>query len=238
MKIFYYILLLHAPFSYAGSYNDKIPAKAIELQVELHSKIMEIFPEHPLPPYMSALIEHESCITLSHSRCWSHKSKLKTKREEGAGFFQITRAYDKSGLVRFDNVNILRTRYKVLEELTWDNIYDRPDLQMKAGILLWKNIYIQLPEQLPTYTKIHFADAAYNGGYRGMYRDRQRCKLKPNCDPTLWFDNVELTCTKSKRIIYGNRNACDINRHHVRDVILNKLDKYVYLWLVELNLTW
>lgn len=71
-----------------------------------------------------------------------------------------------------------------------------------------------------------FADAAYNGGIGGLNSERRACKLAPDCDPTKWFGNVELYCLKSKAALYGNRSACDINRHHVKDVLLTRISKY------------
>lgn len=72
-----------------------------------------------------------------------------------------------------------------------------------------------------------FADAAYNGGIGGLDNERRACKLASWCDHTKWFDNVEKLCLKSKVALYGNRSACDINRHHVKDVLLIRSSKYV-----------
>ena len=55
---------------------------------------------------------------------------------------QITRAYRADGSLRFDALEELRTRYKTeLYELNWHNIYTRPDLQIRAGILKSKENY-------------------------------------------------------------------------------------------------
>ena len=48
-----------------------------------------LWPGHPYLPYVGGLIEHESCISLTHSRCWNPKSRLKTEKEEGAGLGQF-----------------------------------------------------------------------------------------------------------------------------------------------------
>lgn len=71
-----------------------------------------------------------------------------------------------------------------------------------------------------------FGDAAYNGGVGGLDSERRACKLAKDCDHTKWFGNVERFCLKSKAALYGNRSACDINRHHVRDVLLVRVYKY------------
>lgn len=80
-----------------------------------------------------------------------------------------------------------------------------------------------------------FADAAYNGGVSGLNSELRACKLASWCDHTKWFDNVELLCLKSKVALYGNRSACDINRHHVKDVLVTRSVKYKPLFIKEHN---
>lgn len=165
---------------------------------------------------------------MTHSRCWDPTSRLKSSREEGAGFFQLTRAYTSSGTIRFDVIAELKSKYKSqLYELNWENVYTRPDLQIRAGILksketyeLFKNVGADTTESLA------FADAAYNGGIGGVNNERRACKLSTSCDPSRWFGHTEHICLKSKVALYGTRSACDINRHHVRDVILIRSGKY------------
>ena len=71
-----------------------------------------------------------------------------------------------------------------------------------------------------------FGDAAYNGGLPGVQRERRACELSPGCNAREWFDNVERHCLKSRQPIYGKRSACDINREHVRAVLLIRPGKY------------
>ena len=222
--IIIFLILLSRSFSVDP--HTYLPKNAIKYMPLLVKEINTSFNDMPLPGYFGALIEHESCISLTWNSCWSPRSELKTKREEGVGFGQITRAWSKNGRLRFDTIRSLRKRYSSLSELSWDNIRDRPDLQMRAIILLWKSTYDKLGRIKNTRTRIAMTDAAYNGGYGGLRKDIKRCGLTKGCDPTIWFDNVELTCTKSKRKLYGDRSACDINRHHVDDVLNNRLDKY------------
>ena len=74
--------------------------------------------------------------------------------------------------------------------------------------------------------RTQFSDSAYNGGINGVLRDRRTCGLAANCNPNLWFNNVELYCSKSKKILYGNKSACDINREHVENVFIRRIKKY------------
>ena len=176
---------------------------------------------------LASLVEHESCIGLTHSRCWNPKSKLKSSREEGAGFGQITRAYRQDGTIRFDALAELKSKYPTeLYEWNWSNVYDRPDLQLRGLVLKSKDNYLYYRKYTDNSTALYFADAAYNGGITGLDREIAACSLSKTCDHTKWFGNVERFCLKSNTALYGNRSACDINRHHVKDVFLIRANKY------------
>ena len=177
---------------------------------------------------LGALIEHESCISLTHSRCWNPKSRLRTPREEGAGLGQLTRAFRPDGSIRFDALKELRDRHNIaLSELNWSNIYSRPELQIRAVILKMRDNYTYyIKYSANELEALAFADAAYNGGIGGLNSERRACKLSSSCDHTKWFGNVERFCMKSKASLYGNRSACDINRHHVSDVLITRYPKY------------
>ncbi len=174
------------------------------------------------------MIEHESCVNLTHSKCWNPKSRLRTPREEGAGLGQLTRAFKADGSIRFDALAELRSKHpKALAELSWSNIYSRPDLQIRALLLMSKTNYLYYLKYSESIDDaLAFADAAYNGGIGGLDNERRACKLSSNCNHKKWFGNVEKFCLKSKVALYGNRSACDINRHHVHDVLKVRLNKY------------
>jgi membrane-bound lytic murein transglycosylase MltF len=122
----------------------------------------------------------------------------------------------------------MRVQYpRELGELSWSTIYERPDLQIRTIVLMTRDLYRHF--QLSSYNNIEalaFMDAAYNGGRNGVDRERRACLIDRTCDHSKWFDNVERYCLKSKAALYGNRSACDINRHHVRDVLLIRANKY------------
>ena len=116
---------------------------------------------------------------------------------------------------------------KQLAELSWLTIYDRPDLQIRTLILMSRDNYTYyLPYSATPIDAIAFGDAAYNGGIGGLNNERRACKLAKDCDHTKWFGNVERFCLKSSVALYGNRSACDINRHHVTDVVITRTPKY------------
>jgi hypothetical protein len=138
---------------------------------------------------------------------------------------QITRAYRADGSVRFDALSDLRNQYGAdLAGLSWDTVYQRPDLQLRTLVLMSRDAARPFRGS-PAW--LAFGDAGYNGGVAGVQRERRACKLSAGCDPGQWFGNVELHCLKSRQPLYGNRSACDINREHVRNVLLVRRAKYV-----------
>ena len=186
--------------------------------------------DHPTPNILGGLVEQESCISLTYKSCWNPKAQLKTSREEGAGLGQITRAYDAQGNVRMDALKAMTSKYPVqLSGLSWDTVYTRPDLQLRAMVLQEHDNFVSVLRVVPEALdkdKLAFTDAAYNGGYGGLQQDRRKCQLITGCNPKVWFGHVEKSCSKSTQPIYGNRSACDINREHVYSVMNLRSNKY------------
>jgi hypothetical protein len=149
-------------------------------------------------------------------------------REEGAGVGQITRAYRADGSLRFDALADLRSQYGAeLGALAWSTVYQCPDLQLRALVLMSRDSARQF-RAAPAM--LEFGDAGYNGGPAGVQRERRACALAKGCDPGLWFGNVELHCLKSREPLYGSRSACDINRDHVHNVFKVRAAKYEAAW--------
>lgn len=207
--------------------KEYIPKGVDRLTDVVHKEIKKVPQVDPW--YFYSLIEQESCISLTHSKCWNEGSRLKTKLEEGAGLPQITRAYDKKGKLRFDNVAILNKKYRDLKEMTWDNIYKRPDLQVRSMVYLFKEGFDKLFIVKDKFERTAMSDAAYNGGYGHVNRERIACGVLKKCDPQKWFGNVAniKTVKSQKKIsIYGNKSAWDINREHVTNTLKVRLAKY------------
>lgn len=204
-----------------------IPPRAFDYLPTVYTEVEQFHPNPSSIGYFGSLIEHESCLSLTHSRCWSPTSELKTSRERGIGLGQLTAAYNADGSVRFDNVAILSKKYKTfLGELSWKNIKTRPDLQIRAMVLLWEESYRALYQVEDDYQRYAMSDSAYNGGLRDVNRARRNCGLAKSCNPQIWFDNVERHNPKSTRALYGQRSARDINNFHVRDVMITRRPKY------------
>lgn len=204
-----------------------IPPQAYPYLPLVRSETLRLFQHAPSVAYFPALIEHESCISLTHKRCWNPGSELKTARERGLGLGQITIAYREDGTVRFDKLEEMRAAYqKELKELSWLTLSARPDLQIRAIILQVKANYDRLYRVTSDWDRLQMADSAYNGGAGGLDKERLACGLAKDCDPQRWIDHVEKRCLKSKKALYGTRSACDINRHHVLDTTVIRLPKY------------
>jgi hypothetical protein len=211
-----------------------IPPQAFQYKPVIKKELDDNFPTIPTYNYIPALIEHESCISLTHRRCWSPTSELLTSREQGTGLFQVTRTFREDGSVRFDTLSDLKNKYKrELQEASWENIKLRPDLQIRMGILLVRDNYKALYNIEDPYVRLHFTDAAYNTGLGNVNKKRRACGLNSNCNPQLWFNNVENECIGLTKPIYGNRSACDIVRHHTQDVFNNRLPKYKSRYFLE-----
>lgn len=223
------LLLLFGGQVHAAPLDVKsyIPANAQTYAPVLKAEQVRFWGDHPAPELLAGLVEQESCLSLTHSKCWNPASRLKTSREEGAGLGQITRAYRADGSLRFDALAEMRDRHAELQGWSWANVYQRPDLQLRAIVLMSRGNYQDIHRLVKDpQAALAFADAAYNGGMGGVQSDRRACGLKRGCDPQRWFGNVEATCTKSRAALYGKRSACDINREHVHNVMLVRSAKY------------
>lgn len=207
------LVLVFAPRAHASDLPDGFYKYGQVLKAEQ----LRYWPDHPDPAALYALVAQETGSCPKAKSCWNPAARLKSSREEGAGMGQITRAYRADGSQRFDALAGLRGQYgDALGELSWDNVYARPELQLRAIVLMSRDAarpFRAAAEMLA------FGDAGYNGGVGGVQKERRACALSARCDAGRWFGNVELHCLKSRQPLYGNRNACDINREHVRNVM-------------------
>jgi hypothetical protein len=218
------LMMVFSPRAHAG----ELPAGAVKYMPVLKAEQQRLWPAHPDPVVLASLVEQESCISLKSRSCWNPAARLKSDREEGAGMGQITRTWRADGSQRFDSLAGLRGKYGAeLGGWTWDNVYSRPELQLRAIVLMSRDA-VRPFSAAPAATA--FGDAGYNGGVAGVQQERRACALSRGCNPGEWFGNVELHCLKSRQPLYGGRSACDINREHVRNVVLVRLQKYRIAW--------
>ncbi|MBN9411330.1 MAG: hypothetical protein J0H69_19470 [Burkholderiales bacterium] len=206
-----------------GFARADVPAPAKTLAPLVVDEIERRWPEIPRRSYIGALIEKETCITLTHRSCWSTSARLKTSREEGAGLGQITRAWTADGALRFDALAETRAMApQDLAELNWTSVYIRADLGIRAILVKLEDCDDRLKRlgSFEPLVRVAFCDAAYNGGWGGLQQDRRLCALKPGCDAGQWFGHVEHTSSKSRTKWQGyGQSAFDINREHVASTV-------------------
>lgn len=222
--LFVGLLMVFAPRAHAAD----LPQGFVKYGPTLKAEQLRLWPTHPDPALLASLVEQESCISLKSPKCWNPGARLKTDREEGAGMGQVTRAYRKDGTERFDALAGLRGQYGAeLGDWSWDNVYIRPDLQLRAIVLMSRDA--ARPFRAASAV-LAFGDSAYNGGAGDVQRARRACQLTPGCDPGQWFGHVDQHCMKSRQPIYRGRSACEINLEHVRNVLQVRRSKYVEPW--------
>lgn len=226
--VFSALLGLFGPRAHAASFNvaKDIPPQAMQFLPAIKQALDRDWANHPKRGMVPGTFEHESgCPTLK-KMCWNMLAQLKNSREEGATFIQITRAYRADGSARFDALQEMVDRYPQLKGWNWGNVYQRSDYAITAGVLkLRQGFNLHSRTTKDPIVALLFTDLGYNAGDGRVSSDRRACGLKAGCDPQQYWGNVELTCTASRQPIYGTRSACDISRHHVRDVFA-RADKY------------
>lgn len=88
-----FFLFLNANLSFGVDVNEYIPKNVPKLAPTVYKEAVQNVPDM-YPWYFFSLIEQESCITLTHSKCWNEKSQLKNSREQGVRHFS---AYPRMG---------------------------------------------------------------------------------------------------------------------------------------------
>lgn len=227
LLIAFVIVTIMPIVAFSQNVKTYIPKNAFQYLPVLNIETKKIFPKLIHCEYFGGLIEQESCLSLINPKCWQPTSELKTSREEGAGLSQITKAFNKDGSVRFDSLKDLRARHlRELKDLSWNNVIQRPDLQI-AGLLLMSkdnyDIFFQVKDEV---NRLKMTDSAYNSGPEAVKRRRLQCGLTKNCDPQIWDNNVGRMQVLSTKPIYGTRSANDINLEHVKYIFDYRMKKY------------
>ena len=208
----------------------QLPPGAVEFGPLLVQAQQAHWPEVPEPWTLAGQVEQESCLTLRHRRCWNPRAELKTTREYGFGFGQITVAYRADGSTRFNKFHELVTRHLPLKDWSWEDRYD-PARQLTAMVLMDRDLYRQVQQAATPADHMAFALAAYNGGAVGVAQDRLLCKNTAGCDPGRWVGHVEHTSLKSRTKLHGyGKSFFEINREYVRNILTLRRVKYRGWW--------
>lgn len=222
------LLILALMSNMALAQDMTVPVNATKHLPTLAQVLKEEWPTMQDQSIIAGQIEKESCITLTHSKCWNTRAELKTSREYGFGLGQLTIAYKKDGSVRFDNFVEMKRKFPQLNSWKWENRYD-PFYQLKTIVLMDKNLFNSVKwASASQKDQYGFMLSAYNGGLGGVLQDRTLCRATNGCDSTKWFDNVEKQSfkTKIKNAGYG-QSAFEINRGYVRKIMFEKRQKYM-----------
>lgn len=197
-----------------------LPAGAVQHLPTLLAEIDARWPGLVMPSVLAAQVEQESG--------WKVTATLKTNREEGAGLGQFTRAYRADGSLRFDALAETRALDPALSGWTWANRFD-PVYQLRGVVVKNRTTFNRLRPLLDDdQNALAMMDAAFNGGLTGVLAERRLCSQVDGCDPDKWFGHVELHSTKSRAKWHGyGLSAFDINRQHVRNVMVVRRAKYI-----------
>lgn len=208
------------------AHAQEVPARAHLYLPILVEQQRSIWPDAPMPSFLAAQVEQESCISLTHSKCWNPTVQLKTSREWGRGLGQVTTAYRADGSVRFDKQEELRQQFASLRGWTTDRWAD-PRYQLTAIVEMDKVIYLRVRNAATPVDRLSFMLSAYNGGEAGVLQDRRLCANTLRCDPSRWLGHVERTSAKSRVPHPGYRQSFyAINREYVSNVIGLRRPKY------------
>lgn len=209
------------------------PPQALPVLPILKEEQKAYWPTMTMPSYLAAQIEQETGPCPSRKSCWNSAAELKTCREQGVGYYQLTRAYTAGCLVvRFDTLTETVNHYPTeLKGLSWTHWND-PRLQLRAGILKSRDMAKKITGAKDLQNQLAFLASAWNGGLNGLSNDRLSCRAVKGCDASVWFGNVELHSLKSKSDIpgYGHgQNPFNINRTYVKNLFFIFRPKYARL---------
>lgn len=204
----------------------EVPAAAKPLLPILAQQQRLIWSDAPSPEVLAGQIEQESCITVTHSKCWNPRAELKTKRENGIGLGQFTRAYRADGSIRFDKITELVSTYPSLKGWGWSNRYDGR-YQLTALVEMDKGIYQRQKGAATDRDRWSFTFSGYNGGESGVLQDRRLCANTRGCDPSRWDGHVALHSLKARRPSPGyGKSFFAINREYVTNILDVRSHKY------------
>lgn len=230
-----FLLLLLASFASvpvgAQDARSYVPEGARRYAPVLVLEQKAVWPRMPEPWTLAGLVEQESCISLRHSKCWNPRAELKTPREYGFGFGQITVAYRANGTVRFNKFEELKASHASLKDWTWEARYDSA-FQLKAIVEMCLGLWRKIPPAATTQDHLAFMLSSYNGGLSAVLQDRRMCSNIAGCDSGRWFGHVERHSVKSRvpQKGYGGQSWYGINREYVRNVLLLRRNKYRTFW--------
>jgi hypothetical protein len=188
----------------------------------LQAEIQRGWPDVKPGSMLAAMVDRETCASPKSPRCWSPRAELKTAREYGFGFPQLTIT---SRFNAFDEVKRLDTS---LAGWSYADRYN-PQFQMRALVALNRFNYNRLAMVPDNWQRMAMTASAHNGGLGGVFADMRKCKASsPRCNPVVWVGHVELNSGKSRTAFAGyGESPYAINRGYVREVLGTRRTKYI-----------
>lgn len=216
---------------FAGRAAAAVPPRAEIYLPVLAREIASAWPALKVRSVLAAQVEQETCPSLTSPKCWNPRAELRTSREYGFGLGQLTLAYREDGSERFNAWREVRAQDAELARWLWADRYDAR-LQLRALVVTDRGCFARLrPLAADDLNALALCDAAYNGGFGGVLTERRLCAAAPACDPRVWFGHVERCSTKSRQKWRGyGASAFDINRGHVKAVMIVRRPKYIAWW--------
>ena len=217
------VLLAMGIIGSARAQQTQLPPNALLYLPMLQEEIDTGWPDVPVPSALGAQVEQETCISLKHTKCWNPKAELKTSREYGFGFGQLTVTS------KFDAFKEVKGMDPRLAHWSWDDRYD-PQMQLRSLVVKMRFNYKLTPESAIPPVRQEFATAGYNGGIYGTLGEIKLCKSTKGCNPDLWFGHVENTSKKSKKALgeYA-KSFFAINREYLVNVFIVRRARYLML---------
>jgi membrane-bound lytic murein transglycosylase MltF len=168
--------------------------------------------DHPKPTLLAGQVEQESG--------WKVKATLKTDREFGAGLAQFTKT------ATFDAIAEIKAKHpNVFDNWSFDNPYT-PRYQLRGLVVYMHDLSSTIKGAATPEDNYRMALSSYNGGIGGLRKERLKCSLLLNCNPNIWFNNVELSSIKSRKPFKGyGQSPYDINRGYIK-LVYSRAVKY------------
>lgn len=169
------------------------------------------WPTIPNRTFPAGIIDQESN--------WKQYAQLKTSRERGCGLGQFTIAYDKNGKMRFDSLGEIVQNNSSLRGWNWSDCYNAT-YQLNAVVLKLHSSDRDCSIVMDKVIDRMACNAAkYNGGAGSIAKRIRSCRLVKDCNPKIWFDNLEKQCPQGKTKVAGyGESFCDINSKYPKRV--------------------
>lgn len=201
MMISFIISLCYISVANAMTYDQILSQAKPHLPI-FKQVVYTYWPQSPNQQYFPGLVEQETCSNLTN--CWNPDAQLKTSREYGFGFGQVTVAYGAHGKVRFNNFTEAKERYKELAAWQWDDRYNSK-YQFTFIVLEIKNLFVPIASYFKDDINRWAATlVSYNAGSRTILDRIAACAATRGCDKAQWFNGLNTVALPyEKKLLYG-----------------------------------